>query len=156
MQDKASGRTYFVNTKSKVTTWKISETDFASAPEDTAVDAAKPSSPGGSAASVVPAPGEVRGDWKAMLDKASGRTYYVNTKTKVTTWKVVETDFASDANSPSVAAATNPAASAGVPASGSVKGDWKAVKDEKSGKTYYVNTKTKVTTWKIAETSFAA
>jgi hypothetical protein len=37
---------------------------------------------------------ETRGDWKRKLDAKTGKHYYVNLKTKKTTWDAKDTSFA--------------------------------------------------------------
>ena len=60
--------------------------------------------------------------WKAVRDPKSGRTYYVHTVTKETTWTAPHPDTM-------------------------VKKVWKAVLDKRSGRTYYVNQETKEVSW---------
>ena len=68
--------------------------------------------------SVAAATGPPARVWKAVRDPKSGRTYYVHTVTKETTWAAPHPDTM-------------------------VKKVWKAVLDKRSGRTYYVNHETK-------------
>eukprot|EP00760_Papus_ankaliazontas_P004982 PhM_4_TR12310/c0_g1_i1/m.1640 len=79
-------------------------------------------------------------DWKEMKDK-SGKTYYYNTKTKKTTW-TIPSNKDDNSNSNNNVNTTPTAVTA------SQASDWKEMKD-KSGKTYYYNTKTKKTVWNL-------
>jgi hypothetical protein len=69
--------------------------------------------------------------WKEVVDKNSGKTYYVNRQTKATTWdRPPELD-----------------AAGGGGGGGGGNAVWKEVVDKNSGKTYYVNRQTKAPTW---------
>ena len=72
-----------------------------------------------------PAAGAKRigGDWVESVDKATGKVYYANTKTKETSWKF-----------PAELSAT--------------AGEWVEKQDAKTGKTYYYNPATRETSWK--------
>ena len=136
MVDAASGKTYYVNKELKKTTWKIEETYLgAVGPARNDGEPSSSTAPNTAhssfAAQQQPGPG-----WKATVDAASGKTYYVNKELKKTTWKIEETQLTGGA--------------APLPAANNVS-DW-LVKTAPDGKTYYVNPKLKKTTWKIEET----
>jgi hypothetical protein len=82
--------------------------------------------------------------WKRKTQKKSGRVYYVNTETRKTSWRNPGDDVL-------IIPRTRAAAAGG--GGGGVSGAariWKvkvAKTGKKLGKTYYVNTLTKVTTW---------
>ena len=140
--DAASRRVYYLNSATKKTTWKIEETPFAKVATVTTPPAAR------APAAVTPAPGEIRGDWKAVLDASSGKLYFVNAKTKKTSWNIADTSFAGGVPMPGIAlaAAANAVPTASVP---SAAGDWKASTDPKSGRAYFVNVATKATAWTL-------
>ena len=113
--------------------------------------------------------------WKAKADKKSGRTYYINKVTKETTWTnpgdgvlIVKSPkrpasaasasasrVASGPGATPAAAAAASSASAtqtaiSTPASDAAASPariWKTKVDRSSGRTYYINTATKETTW---------
>eukprot|EP00945_MAST-04E_sp_MAST-4E-sp1_P002160 g2160.t1 len=61
-------------------------------------------------------------DWSENVDESSGQTYYVNAKTRRSTWTQPDT-----------------------------ADDWSTHRDEGSGQTYYVHKKTRRTTWTLPE-----
>ena len=69
--------------------------------------------------------------WKEVVDKSSGKTYYVHRQTKETTW-----------NRP-----TELGAQPGVPGVDGGDSEWKEVIDKNSGRPYYVHRQTKETRW---------
>jgi hypothetical protein len=144
VKDDKSGKMYFVNAATKKTTWNVSDTPFAS--PATSVAASPIMSP-------TAADGDVRGDWQRKTQADTGRAYYYNRATKKTTWSVNETPFAEGQ-----AAVASPAVSdvAALPQHGEKRDGWKAVKDDKSGKMYFVNAATKKTTWNVGDTPFAS
>jgi hypothetical protein len=120
-----------------------------------------------------------KGEWTRHWSAEKGKHYYVSSVTKRSTWKVVETSFAdgtegalpaaaaspgapsreaSPAAAPAVASAALAATAAAAgedPALPLTKGDWTRIWSAEKGKHYYVNSVTKRSTWKVAETSFA-
>jgi hypothetical protein len=153
-----SNKIYFINTKTKETTWDIKKTSFATG------DAASPATPAtptvATSTTTQPAPksGEIRGDWKAMQQDGTGKMYFIHIKTKETTWDVKKTSFGTapvpNAATPTAATPGATTAVAQGPAPGDVCGDWKAAKHEATGKIYFINTKTKETTWDVKKTPF--
>ena len=69
--------------------------------------------------------------WKEVVDKSSGKTYYVHRQTKETTW-----------NRPAELGAQP-----GVPGVDGGDSEWKEVIDKNSGRPYYVHRQTKETRW---------
>jgi len=126
--DKTSGKTYYVNRQTKATTWER--------------PAELSNSHGGGVG-----PMGTGGDggshpvWKEVVDKTSGKTYYVNRQTKATTWdRPAELgDGSSGGGSGGVGVGSS--------GNGGSHPVWKEVVDKTSGKTYYVNRQTKATTW---------
>ena len=82
--------------------------------------------------------------WTELVDKNSGRTYYVNRQTYVTTWErpaqLRDTPTYGNVASGATPAGTNGRGRGSDPV-------WKEIVDKTSGKTYYVNRQSKVTTW---------
>ena len=77
-------------------------------------------------------------DWAAVVDKASGRTYYYNKTTKATQWSKPE-GFVEPGSSPAPVAAVaqqQPAAEVDPNLIGSL---WAEVTDPSSGRNYYYN-----------------
>lgn len=78
--------------------------------------------------------------WKAVVDAASGKTYYVDTVTKKTQWNKPE-DFDAGVASPKPATQDVSTDGQQLPA------PWVERTDPASGKVYFVNRETKETTW---------
>jgi len=72
-------------------------------------------------------------DWEARVDPSTGRTFYVNHKTKQTSWTLPTTKTATE-DTP-------------------LPDGWTATVDERTGRTYYVNHKQRRTTWTDPRTS---
>ena len=148
------GRTYYLNTITKKTTWNVNETSLVSGGAETKKVSGE--------AKVVPT------EWKEMKDE-KGRTYYLNTTTKKTTWRIEDTKEKQPAEPrPSewkelkdpkgrtyylntiTKKTTWNINETSLVSSGEAT-EWKEMKDEK-GRTYYLNTTTKKTTWRIEDT----
>jgi hypothetical protein len=84
-------------------------------------------------------------DWVEKVDPKSGKTYYANTATKETSWK--KPDGYVPTHPPAAPAPTSSSASNSPPPPPTSTADWIEKTDPKSGKAYYVNTKTKETSW---------
>jgi hypothetical protein len=125
--DPSSGRTYYYNKVTQVTSWDVPE-GFNEKGDSTADDAA---------------------NWKATVDPASGRTYYYNKVTQVTAWDAPAcmqggSPLPADKDISSSSSAAQPAASEAKAVDG---GEWVPTVDPGSGKTYWFNKTTRETTW---------
>ncbi|CBZ25295.1 conserved hypothetical protein [Leishmania mexicana MHOM/GT/2001/U1103] len=121
--DPKTGRTFYVDHKSKTTTWERPQPSVAAPPS--AANVGSHASGGGAMA--LPAM------WEARVDPRTGRTFYINHETKTTSWE-----------RPAVAPAVRP--SSGNPeACGD--GDWVPRVDPATGRTFYVNDRTRQTSW---------
>jgi hypothetical protein len=120
--DHRTGRTFYVNHLTRTTTWTppTSTSSTSSSP----LPAARPAVAGAAAPG---SPEAVNDEWESRVDLASGRTFYVNHRTKQTSW-------------------TRPAPQA-PQAPSPLPPNWEARVDPSSGRTYYVNHATKTTTW---------
>ncbi|TPP41003.1 WW domain family protein [Leishmania donovani] len=122
-----STRTFYVDHKSKTTTWERPQPSVAAPPSVANVS----SHASGGGAMALPAM------WEARVDPRTGRTFYINHETKTTSWE-----------RPAVAPTPLPAVR---PSSGNVEacgdGDWVPCVDPATGRTFYVNDKTRQTSW---------
>ncbi|TPP51130.1 WW domain family protein [Leishmania donovani] len=120
-------RTFYVDHKSKTTTWERPQPSVAAPPSVANVS----SHASGGGAMALPAM------WEARVDPRTGRTFYINHETKTTSWE-----------RPAVAPTPPPAVR---PSSGNVEacgdGDWVPCVDPATGRTFYVNDKTRQTSW---------
>lgn len=188
--DTKTNKSYYVNPTTKQTTWdldkelskggttavapKTAQTNAsgsAAAPTSSASSGATPAvattSPGVAAVSASSPPYKsvaealASGEWTERTDPKTNRKYFVNVKTKVTTWDL-EKDLKAAAAAPQGTAApvstaqTNSGAAASAPATKTVQsvlasGEWQEKTDPKTGKKYYYNPKTKQTTWDLAK-----
>jgi hypothetical protein len=113
--------------------------------------------------------------WKAIVDKASQKTYYYNAETKKTTWTrppgfLTEEERRRKSDENVLAAfrakqgkkapiahfdktdeEERKAKEAAEQKAKEEQGFWKAVEDKSSGKTYWYHTKTQETTWEQPE-----
>ncbi|CAG9572154.1 conserved hypothetical protein [Leishmania major strain Friedlin] len=125
--DPQTRRTFYVDHKSKTTTWERPQPSVATPPSVANVS----SHASGGSAMALPAM------WEARVDPRTGRTFYINHETKTTSWE-----------RPAVAPTPLPAAQ---PSSGNVEtggdSDWVPCVDPATGRTFYVNDKTRQTSW---------
>ncbi|CAC9475821.1 conserved hypothetical protein [Leishmania infantum JPCM5] len=125
--DPQTRRTFYVDHKSKTTTWERPQPSVAAPPSVANVS----SHASGGGAMALPAM------WEARVDPRTGRTFYINHETKTTSWE-----------RPAVAPTPLPAVR---PSSGNVEacgdGDWVPCVDPATGRTFYVNDKTRQTSW---------
>ena len=137
---KSSGRRYYVNSVTKETTWTNPGDAFL-------IIASKGAAPMKNVkqhlAQLQPESGGRV--WKVKVQKSSGRRYYVNKVTKETTWKNPGDRFLILS-----AKSAGPSSSS----SSSQRRVWNVKVDKKSGRTYYVNTVTKKTSWKSPGDAF--
>ena len=143
LKDKASGKTYYYNKATKATSWK-KPADFGGAAAASPSPAATAKKPAAAAAGGLPP------NWREVKDKASGKVYYYNSKTKKTSWKKPAPEAGAE---PAAAAAASPKTpkkkkKKEVAPAGPLPPNWKEVKDPGSGKTYFYNQVTKKTSWK--------
>ena len=138
---KSSGRRYYVNSVTKETTWTNPGDAFL-------IIASKGAAPMKKVkqhlAHLQPESGGRV--WKVKVQKSSGRRYYVNKVTKETTWKNPGDRFLILS-----AKSAGPSSSS---SSSSQRRVWNVKVDKKSGRTYYVNTVTKKTSWKSPGDAF--
>ena len=138
---KSSGRRYYVNSVTKETTWTNPGDAFL-------IIASKGAAPMKNVkqhlAQLQPESGGRV--WKVKVQKSSGRRYYVNKVTKETTWKNPGDRFLILS-----AKSAGPSSSS---SSSSQRRVWNVKVDKKSGRTYYVNTVTKKTSWKSPGDAF--
>ena len=163
--DPKSGRVFFYNPTTKATSWNRPEEQPAAATEDTTATTVAGETSHPAPTSTIPAPSATApSDWVEKLDAKTNRVYYVNTKTKKTTWNKEDTLATADpvtepAAAAAVAAASTPssratpgAGTSSTPAAPSTTppallAPWVEKTDPKSGRTYYLNPTTKETTW---------
>jgi len=120
-KDPTSGKTYFMDTKNKSTTWtRPKSVDMSS-------NAPLKKSFKNAAALVIAALPE---HWSEHKDPNSGKTYYMDTKNNVTSW-------------------TRPTAETTNAASAALPTNWHTVEDPTSGKTYYHNRVTSKVSWTV-------
>ena len=175
-KDEKSGRTYYYNSKTKETTWNLAKKLASTSPEPAQVESAENSGANNDcsrptifsmADEELMALALSSGRWKE-LHNADGRPYYCNTATKETTWNLAKhlkehpeemepldafrqqpegasADTHAKPNACEKEERDDPVAKA------LESGDWHEKKDEKSGRTYYYNSKTKETTWNLAK-----
>lgn len=143
--DPKTGKTYYYNKQTKKTQWtKPAEMEEAA------------STP--AAAAATEDPENVAANWAESTDPKSGRKYYYNRVTKKTSWKMPpcmggEDTASTAAAAPAAASATTAAAPAAAPAAANddpanVPANWREATDPSSGRKYYYNKVTKVTSWK--------
>lgn len=145
--DPASGKPYFCNRATGETSWTppaapAMQPGAAMAP----TPAPAPSGPpqGGAAPPLPPG-------WEQINDPASGRPYFCNRSTGETSWTppaapVIQQPAPAMAPAPTPAAAPAPAP-ASAPAPGGLPQGWEQVNDPASGKPYFFNRATGVTSW---------
>ena len=80
--------------------------------------------------------------WQEVLDPATGRPFYHNATTGVTQWTTPEVTPPPSAPQPVI-----PPPIAPPPPPSSVASEWTSTVDATSGRTYYYNTRTGVTSW---------
>jgi hypothetical protein len=97
--------------------------------------------------------------WKAVVDEESGRTYYFHRVTREATWtkpkdlalkasrSLMDGELKLDDGKAVPKAVDNTSGNEASPRTSSQKPVWKAVVDEKSGRTYYFHRVTRETTW---------
>jgi len=137
---KSSGRRYYVNSVTKETTWTNPGDAFL-------IIASKGAAPMKKVKQRLALQPESGGRvWKVKVQKSSGRRYYVNKVTKETTWKNPGDRFLILS-----AKSAGPSSSS---SSSSQRRVWNVKVDKKSGRTYYVNTVTKKTSWKSPGDAF--
>ena len=148
MED-ANGRVYYANKQTKQTSWKKPnlDADVTEEPKATRQSATKESSskaatrPAAPAPAPAPAPAAQQEVWREVTDKKSGRTYYYNKETKETRW----TNPAADAKK-SDAVSVSSSTTAGAE-SVSIRSLFTEKVDPQSGRSYWVNLKTRATSW---------
>ncbi|RNF27491.1 putative NEDD4-like E3 ubiquitin-protein ligase WWP1 [Trypanosoma conorhini] len=115
----------------------------------TAPQAHATSSPSTAAAGVVGGGGAAAAaDWDECVDPASGRRYYVNRRTKQTSWTVpTAVACATGGNSAAAATEANSAPMTIAPDTNALPPFWEERLDPKSGRKFYVNHQTRETTW---------
>ena len=145
MED-ANGRVYYANKQTKQTSWKrpVLEPEVDEEPKATRQSATKENAPR-AAASPAAASQDV---WREVVDKKTGKTYYYNKETKETRW----TNPAADVQSKRSDSALSSAASDKEAYSDSHPRKTFVEKvDPQSGRSYWVNLKTRSTSWKAPE-----
>ncbi|KAK7196065.1 WW domain containing protein [Novymonas esmeraldas] len=138
-----TGRIFYVDHRSKKTTWERPSNPSSAATTNIA-SVAKHVVAGGTGAAELPAP------WEACVDPQSGRTFYVNHDTKSTTWhppSAVPSSASSAASVPTTAAAPPPPLPPNGHANTGGDRDWVPRVDVATGRTFYVNEKTRQTRW---------
>ena len=73
----------------------------------------------------------IGGDWESRIDPSSGRTFYINHKTRQTSWTLPTA--AKNDEEDAAAAASSSSSSSSLPEG------WTATKDQRTGRMYYVN-----------------
>lgn len=135
--DPKTGKKYYYNKVTKKTQW--------SKPAEMGGGDAAPAAAAGGGAD----PNDDPAFWAEGTDPKSGKIYYYNKKTKVTSWKKPAC-MGATADKPVAATPATPAAAASPAASGDDNdtANWREATDPKSGKVYWYNKVTKKTTWK--------
>ncbi|KAG5508982.1 hypothetical protein GH5_06205 [Leishmania sp. Ghana 2012 LV757] len=133
--DPQTRRTFYVDHKTKKTTWERPQPSVA-APLSVANVS---SHVNGDGAMALPPP------WEARVDPRTGRAFYVNHATKTTSWEppAVASSGASSVTPTSLAAVRPPSGNAET----GDDSDWVARVDPATGRTFYVNDKTRQTSW---------
>ncbi|KAG5482042.1 hypothetical protein LSCM1_05757 [Leishmania martiniquensis] len=133
--DPVTKRTFYIDHKSKKTTWERPQSSVA----DPLSVASVSSHVSGDGAMALPPP------WEARVDPGTGRTFYVNHATKTTSWEppTVASSGASSVASTSLAAMRPPGGS--VETGGD--SDWVPRVDPATGRIFYVNDKMRQTSW---------
>jgi hypothetical protein len=144
MED-ANGRVYYANKQTKQTSWKrpVLEPEVVEEPRAARQSATKENAPRAAAA---PAPQDV---WREVVDKKTGKTYYYNKETKETRWSNPLSE-AQPKRSDSALSSTTGTASDSYPDTHPRKTFVEKV-DPQSGRSYWVNLKTRSTSWKAPE-----
>ena len=125
--DPSSGRTFYTNTQTRQTTWeRPPELGGAGAAAGAGSGAGGGGGGGGGA-----------GPWQERKDPSSGKTYYVNTATRETSWS----------RPPGMVGGGPAASAAGAVGGGASASDWVETMDPTKGKPYFYNKKTRQTTW---------
>jgi hypothetical protein len=146
MED-ANGRVYYANKQTKQTSWKrpALEPEVVEEPRATRQSATRENAPRAAAA---PAPAAASQDvWREVVDKKTGKTYYYNKETKETRWTNPSTDAQSKRSDSALSSTT---ASDSYPDTHPRKTFVEKV-DPQSGRSYWVNLKTRSTSWKAPE-----
>ena len=167
MED-ANGRVYYANKQTKQTSWKKPNLDAEpveeprasrqSAPKESASKVATRAAAPAPAPAPAPAaaPSSLPEVWREVVDKKSGRTYYYNKETKETRWTNPAADAKkSDAASVSSSVATA-AASAASPDPSHPRALFAEKVDPQSGRSYWVNLKTRATSWAAPDGWYSA
>ncbi len=140
MED-ANGRVYYANKQTKQTSWKRPdlEPEVVEEPRATRQSATKESASRGTAA-----PAAASQDvWREVVDKKTGKTYYYNKETKETRWNNPAADVQPKRSDSALSALEH--------ADSHPRKMFVEKVDPQSGRSYWVNLKTRATSWKAPE-----